>query len=153
MSLLWRTATDVSLMPGSRHFAPPSEEDERRRDEQHHEHRMHQWLRDAGFGDSPCGYGNCPAYSERHDEMMDKAYFAPKGPIETHAPGSIHLRGYEKVIDPATVIRYMNHPPSKPAHVFSYDGQHHILDGHHRLLADTIAGRPLTFEHTNLDES
>lgn len=135
MSLLWRTAKSL--------FDP----------EPHVEHAMHPWLAEAGFGHSPCTDVTCPEFDEDQDKALDRAY-AIRGTVETHEPGSVHLHGMEHTIDPGTVARYVNNPPSKaPPRVFTYRGQQHILDGHHRLLADTIAGRPLTYEHTNLDES
>lgn len=150
MSLTWKAATDVSTFPQAHHFLPP--DDEKPGDEIHEEHRLHPWLRAAGFGESPCTYLGCPAYDEDHDDALERAY-GSHGEVETHAPGSIHLHGFEKVVDPATVLRYMNHPPDKaPPRVFTHRGQHHIFDGHHRLLADTMAGRPLTFEHSYVDE-
>lgn len=153
MSTLWRHAYDISLQPGVRTFAPPGDEYDLPGDEVHADHAMHPWLHQAGFDESPCGYLGCPKYDERHNDMMERAYSTP-GVVETHEPGSIHLHGMEKHIDPAAVIKYMHGPSDHkaPPHVFTYGGQHHILDGHHRLLADAIAGRPMTFEHTYLED-
>lgn len=151
MSLLWKNAYDVSKQPGAHMFAPVDDGDVFRH-EIHQQHSLHPWLRDAGFMESPCGYPGCPEYSEHHSDMMDQAFATP-GKVETHEPGSVKLHGMEKHIDPGAVLRYMNHPPDKaPPKVFTYGGEHHILDGHHRLLADTLAGRPLTFEHAHLED-
>lgn len=149
MSLLWTRAMmpDIDL----RSFAP-AREDDTVGPSQHHEHRMHPWLRDAGFGESPCTDVTCPAYNPDHEDRLEEAY-ATKGKIETHEPGSVRLHGFESHIDPATVLRYAASPPVKnrPPKVFTSNGRMHVLDGHHRLLADTIAKRPMTFEHVDLD--
>lgn len=119
----------------------------------HAGHAMHPALRAAGFGDSPCGWAGCPDFDEDHYDAMDEAYFR-KGQIERHDPGTVHLHGMETTINPGAVARYRDHPPHKkaPPKVFTRNGDMHVLDGHHRLLADTLEGRPLVFEHVDLDK-
>jgi hypothetical protein len=141
------------MLPEGSHWLAPVPDDDTPRFEPHDNHRLHPLLRGAGWGESPCTNAACPEYDDKHDEAMEEAYFRP-GAVETHDPHSVRLNGFEKNIDPGTVLRYLNHPEQRSERlpkVFTYRGDKHVLDGHHRLLADQAAGRPLTFEHVDLD--
>ena len=83
---------------------------------------------------------------------MERGYDT-RGQTVTKWPGEMQYSGMETTIDPHTVARYQDHPPHKKTvpKVVTYQGANHVLDGHHRLLADQRAGRPSTFEHVDLD--
>lgn len=133
MSLLWRTAANLLA-------------------ETHEQHAMDPVLRDAGWKESPCGWAGCPHFDEGFFDAMERGYDT-RGQTVTKWPGEMQYSGMETTIDPHTVARYQDHPPHKKAvpKVVTYQGANHVLDGHHRLLADQRAGRPSTFEHVDLD--
>ena len=148
MSLLWQTAT--AMAPWVR---DPSDEGAEYNDDAHPDHRPSPILKSVGIGESPCGDVRCPEFDREHEEARSEAE-ATRGDIVTADVSKMNLHGMERKIDPHTVRRYMERPPAKsrPARIFTHQGQSHIIDGHHRLIADILAGRPSTFEHVDLDK-
>jgi len=121
--------------------------------EYHTSHQVHPMLAKAGIGESPCGYADCPHYDEDHADAMDRAYDA-KGKFMLLDTKNSKLNGMESHINPDTVEAYRKATPPKKSlpKVFTHKGQHHILDGHHRLIADSLEGRVTPILHSNLDE-
>jgi hypothetical protein len=134
MSLLWRTAMN----------------------EYHTQHQPSHWNTKAGFGESPCGYYSCPQFNEEHFDAMDRAEGdrTTKGKFQVIDASKSNLHAMESHIDEDTVAAYRKATPPKKhlPFIFTHKGKTHILDGHHRLIADTLEGRKSPVIHVNLDE-
>jgi len=143
MSLLWKTATAMT------------DDDRLSLDEGHAHHAPHPAIAEVGWGHSPCASVGCPEYDKDHDDAMERAYDAKsKGRFRLIDGKTEGLHGYESHIDSDTVTAYRAATPPKKhlPHIFVHKGKTHILDGHHRLLADTLEGRKTPVLHTDLDE-
>lgn len=144
MSLLWKTATaqsDDNLL-----WADHSK---------HENHAPHPALAEAGLGHSPCAMPTCSQYDQDHDEALDRAHVSKgKGQFRLIDGATDGFHGYETHIDPETLAAYRAATPPKKTmpQTFTHKGINHILDGHHRIIADTLEGRKTPVLHTNLDE-
>lgn len=143
MSLLWKTATtavDPATVDHSYHTA----------------HGLNHWATKAGFKESPCGYASCPNFDEDHFNAMDQAESlrTTKGKFQVIDSQHANLHAMEPHIDDETLAAYRQKTPPKKflPHIFTHKGKTHILDGHHRLIADSLEGRKTPLIHTNLDK-
>jgi hypothetical protein len=145
MSLLWKTAT-----------AQADDDDLLWLDHTKHEnHRPHPMLAEAGIGESPCAMGRCENYDADHDKALDDAHMSRgKGKFRLIDAAAEKFHGYETRINPDTVAAYRKSVPPKKTmpQTFTHKGVNHILDGHHRIIADALEGRKTPVLHTNLDE-
>lgn len=134
MSLLWKTSID----------------------EYHTQHSLNHWATKAGFKESPCGYATCPQFDQEHSDAMDRAerLRTTKGKFQVIDASKANLHAMEPNIDDDTLAQYRKATPPKKhlPQIFTHKGKTHILDGHHRLIADTLEGRKTPLIHVNLDK-
>lgn len=105
--------------------------------EDHTEHDLHPAFAAAGIVPSRCGFPLCHDVDYDHAEAFDEA--ERRGFEGKYHPERISLaepvHGFEHICDLHTLRRYTHEPPTEPALMFRHQGQHHILNGHHRLAA------------------
>lgn len=114
----------------------------------HSQHRMNPGLAKHGFGESPCGYSGCTHHDPDFMDRMDAAYDSE--PRRTTVDFTkVKPHGMEASIDWGQVKRAKEgHPMAtrkkNPPQVFHdpKTDSYHIADGHHRIIADKLTGRP-----------
>jgi hypothetical protein len=121
--------------------------------EPHEDHLPSPALAEAGITNSPCTGPGCTEYDEEHDKASWEAHDKRAGAPTRILPPDHPLSGMETHIDPETVARYGRGEPRKGLPlVFRHRGRDHILDGHHRLIADRVDGRPTEVRYVDMDK-